>query len=806
MKYFRNKIRWLVVVVALMAMPAVAEVRDTIDFDINDRTLETITIGNETFSRYSYPDCDHIDQTGAPMLPVKYIRLSVPYNATNITVTGAGSWTSEALGQRIYPAPVPLTTDDPSPEEPELVIDSAIYMTNAYWPASPAELVGEGFYMGENHIVTVAVYPMLYNPGTSQMRNYSQVRVTISYNLGGTPANMLVRYDSRLRQKEQQQTKSLVANPQQVEAHAMPASTIHLMMMQQNPDTTNWPVPGYEYMVITTRELVPAFKRLIALKQQKGYRAGVVCIEDIVNDTLVQNGDKSMLPDSTYSYINDDAGKVREYLKENMHYGTKYVLIGGKELPYRYGWNESIDNQSYTTEVPTDLYYSELTTNWNKDNDNLYGEKYLYGDTLYYKDFDFYPELYVGRLLCNNQNGIKNYTKKLLNYEMFPGHGDYEYLRKAFYYQYSSYIFNGQANSVHSTLKNVIPDSTFVTEYRPAEYPKGKDIIDLLNNNYGFISLHTHGNPGHMVTSYNNYNGRVVKYCIQALDTQNVMEPHSWQYQEETGNGLDNLLNKTKPTVLYTIACSVTPFDVYAEKSYSPPYVYHTLMNFGESFTLGNDYGGVALLGNTRSGIANTSKNLEVCFAKQLANDNIFKVGIAEALSKFNLSSSFYRLYVNMIHNLIGEPEFDIWTDEPQRYTNLIVNRNTDSITISGFGFGNNTYVGISDGNNQRMDSTVTGSITLTDVNPNSTIMVYQHNFLPYIAPLYLQNERVERSQYVIAHDVFAGRAVDSNRAAGDLTIVSGSKYEIENKGQVILASGFKVEKGALFSVTQSDY
>ena len=33
-----------------------------------------------------------------------------------------------------------------------------------------------------------------------------------------------------------------------------------------------------------------------------------------------------------------------------------------------------------------------------------------------------------------------------------------------------------------------------------------------------------------------------------------------------------------------------------------------------------------------------------------------------------------------------------------------------------------------------------------------------------------------------------------------------GSEYEIETKGQVILGPGFKVEKGALFSVTQSDY
>ena len=54
--------------------------------------------------------------------------------------------------------------------------------------------------------------------------------------------------------------------------------------------------------------------------------------------------------------------------------------------------------------------------------------------------------------------------------------------------------------------------------------------------------------------------------------------------------------------------------------------------------------------------------------------------------------------------------------------------------------------------------------------------------------PSVLVGERVERSQYVIANDVYAGRNVDTNRTAGDLTIAEGSEYEIETKGQVVLA------------------
>lgn len=84
--------------------------------------------------------------------------------------------------------------------------------------------------------------------------------------------------------------------------------------------------------------------------------------------------------------------------------------------------------------------------------------------------------------------------------------------------------------------------------------------------------------------------------------------------------------------------------------------------------------------------------------------------------------------------------------------------------------------------------------------------MVYQHDALPYVAPLVLQNTNISKSQYVIASDVLAGSNVDSNRTAGDVTIKSGVEYEIEYKGEITFGPGFAVDKGATFTVTPSDY
>lgn len=101
---------------------------------------------------------------------------------------------------------------------------------------------------------------------------------------------------------------------------------------------------------------------------------------------------------------------------------------------------------------------------------------------------------------------------------------------------------------------------------------------------------------------------------------------------------------------------------------------------------------------------------------------------------------------------------------------------------------------------------TSSSSITLNNISPNSTIMLNKHNYIPYIAPLVLQNTDLEQSQYVFATDVTAGHSVDSGRTSGDVTVKEGSEYEIEASGEVTLAGGFSVELGARFAVKRTSY
>ena len=99
-----------------------------------------------------------------------------------------------------------------------------------------------------------------------------------------------------------------------------------------------------------------------------------------------------------------------------------------------------------------------------------------------------------------------------------------------------------------------------------------------------------------------------------------------------------------------------------------------------------------------------------------------------------------------------------------------------------------------------------TSRITLRDASPSSTIMLNKHNYIPYMAPLLLQNTNICKSQYVIADEVTAGKDVNSNRTFGGVSIKNGIQYEIEASGNVSLYDGFSVEKGATFAVYPSSF
>ena len=485
-------------------------------------------------------------------------------------------------------------------------------------------------------------------------------------------------------------------------------------------------------------------------------------MDEVMNDTYARAGD---YVNGHYAYT-DPPGVLRQYLKFfYMVHGTKYVLLAGSDIPYRelnkyydYKWRR----------FHGDLYYSALNGDW-KDSTKI----------------ETSPDLYVGRLLGTTPDQFEAYSDKLFRYELNPGKGDYNYLTKALY-TIGKDFSGGFFNNFIQSIGGIFPTQIDLTEKNNNNTPTGCDVLDSINYyRPSFMYSLNHGAASAIRTyGKDSYNRR---HFLWAIDTVKVL--FDIIDNSETGNGLNKMLNKNHPIVYYSLCCETMPYFKTNGCDID--------INFGESFTMGKDYGGPAYLGNTIEVPLLSVLGLANAFAKRLSNGD-YVLGKVDALSKAdNKNDIIHFMAIN--HNYLGDPSLELWTDIPQVYENITTARNDSSITISGISGESIIAYYSNDGTIGK--ARASSSITLNHVSPNSSFMVYKHNQIPYFIPLELQKVNLNKSQYVIASDVTAGNHIDTSRPNGNVIIPEGVEYEIEASGTVTLEDGFQVEKGATFAV-----
>ena len=778
----------------------------------------TDTLGGVTYATISYGDLTNGGAPGMPCLPIDYLRFSVPYNATDFRVSATKLMNqSHYIDHLLFPCQTPRMMNDTTP----LVVtlpDTAAYYSGTSFPTAAAWVVDEGFLDGENHIVTVAVMPFSYRHTDttdviSQARRVSlMLRYSLSDSLNIYP---IVRNDSLLRGEGYQLAQSMVVNPNQVKNFSVGYNYIeHIDSMGINPNGFGGdglndfepPTPiqdsteiitytrSFPYLIVTTSDLYHSVRRIAALKRQKGYNVKVVTMDQVMNNPLSYMGDRMKKADGTYHIAySDSAGVLRQFLKLFYKlYGTKYVLLAGNGVPYRtISLNSGVDNKVRI--VQSDLYFCDLNADWSTDT------------------IEKTPELFVGRILANSFDQISNYTDKLYRYELNPGKGNPTYLKRALYSQSYDMRRWHEVDTIKKALEYIYPNPTILSESSnindTSKFPSGADIISEINNTqYGFLSLHHHGYPSALLTyglrSYGN-NPHKDKYLfLRSLENYRFVDTNYRDDDTLSFNGLDNMTNKWYPNICYTIACKSMPFTVWPKYEDLP-------MNFGESFTTGKDYGGPLFIGNTNNGVTYSSAMLERQVAKEVVNGR-YILGEANGYGKLFFKDVNLKTinYVPTVQNLLGDPSLEIWTDIPQLFSNISVSYSGNSIHIIGDTISNSlrgAHVAYIDNQgHQGIDSISSSSITLNNVSPNSCVMFFKHNYIPYIMPLKLQNINICNSQYVIASDVTIGKMIDSYRTYGDVIVKNKTNYEIEASGEVRLESGFIVEPGASFAVYPS--
>lgn len=719
--------------------------------------IGTRTLGGVTYTTVAYPGLPNNIETGVPSLPIELIRFSVPWNAAKFSVTVSSPETASIpISYPVSPFQSPSATIDP------VQLDTTAYHPGRVFPVQQAWVVNDGMLAGENHIVTIAVQPISYLPSIGNAASDSimltqTMTITLNYELSDhcsfTPIS---RRNTSLRAKGYDLVRSRVINPDDVLSNAFGQSDSHLLGIYPPipVDTVETPAT---FLIVATDENIHSLRRLAALRRQKGINVKVVTWGQAINDSLAGEGDLIDYAEPFIDYY-DDAGKLRQYLKMHYYYlGTEYALLAGTQVPKR------ARHEGYA-----DMYFCDMNGAWRYRWDN-------------------YAELYTGRLLGSEAKQFDYYTDKLLRYELNPGYGDRSYLQKALLTRTEQYE---DLDGLTDWLQ--LPNKTYLFDRAQSYHPTGSDVIDSISSShYGFWGSFNPGAPSHIVTGIANGNA---PYYLWAIDSVKVT-PDYYFTDEETGNGLNCMNNKEYPMICFSGVGMTMPYTTVTG--------YDIATNFGESFTMGKDYGGPVYMGCTSNYTGIEQLFFSLYFASGINSSNT--LGEAYLLAKPYTSSHYYEDFLPGIHNYLGDPMIVMWTDIPETYSGISVSRTDNSITVEGLSVGSKVACC---SNDLKVDLTTSTASTVNfcDVDPNSTIMVYDRSHIPFLAPLVLQNTRLDNSQYVIADEVKAGRAVDTGRTLGVVSVCDGASYEIEASGEVEISGGFSVEKGSSFAVYRSSF
>jgi len=160
-----------------------------------------------------------------------------------------------------------------------------------------------------------------------------------------------------------------------------------------------------EYLIITIDEFVDELEPLSLWKNQKRISTDIITLAEIRNQ---------------YSGM-DDQEKIKSCILDYYtNRGTFWILLAGdhEHIPSR----DTFIDEGYAFDgniVYSDHYYADLDNNWDLDGDSLYMENN--GDD----EWDYFSEVYVGRLPANSEMEMSMLVNRILNYEKYPPVGEW---------------------------------------------------------------------------------------------------------------------------------------------------------------------------------------------------------------------------------------------------------------------------------------------------------------------------------------------------------------------------------------------
>jgi len=154
---------------------------------------------------------------------------------------------------------------------------------------------------------------------------------------------------------------------------------------------------SYEHVIVTADSFVSSFAPLGQyIASELGLSDTTVTVEYIYSHSPGRDNPERIRNFIRYAYAN---------------WGTTHVLLGGDDdiLPCRKGWvDASHIVEPLKDTIPTDLYFSDLDGDWDRDGDGLFGET---EDSV-----DLYPDVHVARMPASRAGTVSLLVDKFLTY------------------------------------------------------------------------------------------------------------------------------------------------------------------------------------------------------------------------------------------------------------------------------------------------------------------------------------------------------------------------------------------------------
>lgn len=454
----------------------------------------------------------YMAEVGRPLIPFKTVKMTFPLGTKIGKIDVFHSEEKEIeLNKKIMPAfPIPLNMKS---NDYKIKEDESIYSSFSPYPEEWFSYsLGGGIEDGKHvTILNLYIYPIKY-----------------------IPKENVVRYVERIKIK-----------------------------MKVFPQSILMPQNEYDLLVLSPEEFSDELSPLIEHKNNNNISSILVTLNNIP-----MNG-------------RDKQEDIKYYIKDAIeNWGVRYVLLVGGEnkfpvryahVTYAYG-NEIIDDEVFVS----DLYYADIYdgngefSTWDTNNNDLFGE-YDWQNTGSTDDVDLYPDVYIGRLACVDENEVRIAVEKIIKYENMRAYGEP---------WFSNVVVVGGDTSPNDD--EGIDEGEYIGEKiletmegfngikiwaSNNEVKYASNINSAIENGAGFVSFSGHGSPTSWATHLHNKEGWV-------------------PYGGYKNSNIEALANSEKLPIVIIDACSNSKFDEISNC-------------FGWTFITNENGGAIATIGNS---------------------------------------------------------------------------------------------------------------------------------------------------------------------------------------------------------------